>query len=388
MSLKLLCHAVKEGDVAAAEALVRADSSLAIEADDDGTTALFHAARGGHLDVVLRLLKHDQDVTRMVPSDANALSAAARHGHLDVLRSLLNHRRHDADKTPKQQIASDMELHRFARHSPLCIAAKRGDAAMTRLLLSFGAGESKVATDALCLAAKRNRFCVIRLLLDHGIDPNCRTASGTPLLGASRLGATAAMEALFEYGAEASGVVSAAQHPGGHVRYTTSLILASQNNQLAAVDLLLRHCANVDETEPQLGTSALYVAAQNGNSDVVARLLQGGASVNQASNAGTTPLAIAVHGHHYKVVLRLLEGGAIIGTRALCGGGGNNVRGDNEVSRLLRAVQRRWTTGTSGVLQSMPRFIKDRAMTVVLCLRAHGLPNEIIRLVLSHCRVL
>lgn len=56
--------------------------------------------------------------------------------------------------------------------------------------------------------------------------------------------------------------------------------------------------------------SALYIAAQEGNVDVVKGLLDRGAKVNQANNNGATPLFIAAQNGHVAIVKELLSRGA------------------------------------------------------------------------------
>ena len=53
-------------------------------------------------------------------------------------------------------------------------------------------------------------------------------------------------------------------------------------------------------------TTPLYIAAQNGHTDIVDALLATGADINKATNDSVTPLAIAAYKGHEPVVKLLL----------------------------------------------------------------------------------
>jgi len=106
------------------------------------------------------------------------------------------------------------------------------------------------------------------------------------------------------------------------------------------------------------GQTPLYKAAHRGIWGVVTLLLERGAAVGQADHEGHTALMVAAENSH------------------------------SEVEALLRHISMPWTVGAAGRLQAMPRYVKLRALTAILCLRrCSGLPRELIDLVISHCRV-
>jgi ankyrin repeat protein len=67
----------------------------------------------------------------------------------------------------------------------------------------------------------------------------------------------------------------------------TPLILAVLHDNLAALDLLLSHGADVNAKHVKEGFSALYIAAREGQEGVVNRLIEGGADVNIVHEVGT-----------------------------------------------------------------------------------------------------
>lgn len=60
-------------------------------AENDGTTALMHAARAGHAAVVKLLLRHGASVLRGEQDGTTPLMAAALGGHVMVAQLLLEH---------------------------------------------------------------------------------------------------------------------------------------------------------------------------------------------------------------------------------------------------------------------------------------------------------
>jgi ankyrin repeat protein len=73
---------------------------------------------------------------------------------------------------------------------------------------------------------------------------------------------------------------------------------------------LIARGAPVDVADTILGQTPLFVAAQYGRPDAVARLLGAGAAVDGADKEGRTPLHAAAAAGHVDVVERLLAKGA------------------------------------------------------------------------------
>ncbi len=86
---------------------------------------------------------------------------------------------------------------------------------------------------------------------------------------------------------------------------TTYLITAASNNSLALVALLLKHKAQVNQSDA-FHTTALMAAAGKGNKEMVALLLASGADVRLKDNDGKDALAQARESGNPEVV-RLLE---------------------------------------------------------------------------------
>ena len=89
----------------------------------------------------------------------------------------------------------------------------------------------------------------------------------------------------------------------------TPLHWAVENDDLEAVDLLLKGGAHVDAADRD-GMTPLFYAVTNGNASITERLLTGGANPNGAAQAGDTLLMIAARGKSIDILQALLGKGA------------------------------------------------------------------------------
>jgi ankyrin repeat protein len=93
----------------------------------------------------------------------------------------------------------------------------------------------------------------------------------------------------------------------------TALYGAAYNGQVDALQALLAAGAEVDLTD-NLGRTALWVAAYWGHVLAIRVLLNAGADINRASNDGRTPLAAARTparaARNHQAVLALVQAGA------------------------------------------------------------------------------
>ena len=60
------------------------------------------------------------------------------------------------------------------------------------------------------------------------------------------------------------------------------------------------------------GATPLYIAAENGHTESITLLLQGGAAVDAKGPDGWSPLMIAAHNGHKESITLLLQGGAAV----------------------------------------------------------------------------
>eukprot|EP00953_Heterococcus_sp_UTEX-ZZ885_P027871 14906-Heterococcus_DN1.PRE.1 len=109
-------------------------------------------------------------------------------------------------------------------------ANKSKAADLPQLLKSAMAGSKAALQEYIAAAVKNGDIAGIKALLAAGADPNL-IALSSPLMGASVLGEAACIAALVQGGAD----VSLAQPDG-----TTALLLAAVNGNDLAVKMLLR----------------------------------------------------------------------------------------------------------------------------------------------------
>ena len=239
-------------------------------------------------------------------------------------------------------------------------AAIKGDAEMTRMLVTAGANVRATTRlgsyTALYLAAKGGHSDVVAALLAGGADPKAVTSNGTtPLMIAAAAGDTRSITALVENGAE----IDAKDTAKGE----TPLMFAAGFNRVDAVKLLLARGADHKATtkvvdlfaltapeeagrggarpagnrpadiagatrgyryneliSTQGGMTALHFAARQGYTDVVKAMVDAGVDLNQL-NAGdkTSPLVIAIINGHFDLAKYMIEKGADVRTPAFNG---------------------------------------------------------------------
>jgi ankyrin repeat protein len=196
------------GDVAGIEAELARDPSLARAGNETGDTALHHAAKHGHLQVVTLLLDAgaNADALRgdgyrplhcalmpqwffqVTPGDRDAIIDAllARGAQYTVFVAAM---RGDAPFV-RGALLRERTLANFedsCHHRVLSAAVRRQDVPMTRLLLEHGADPNLPEEGAprglsLWIAVNDRQHEIVHLLLAHGADPNgVVDSSGTPM---------------------------------------------------------------------------------------------------------------------------------------------------------------------------------------------------------------
>lgn len=95
-----------------------------------------------------------------------AVYKAARNGHIDVVKALI------------ESYGAKVNINRNDGRSPLMAAVENGDDEVIKTLLSYGAKYDQVANDgssALVVAATVDNLSAIQLLLNYGANINFRT---------------------------------------------------------------------------------------------------------------------------------------------------------------------------------------------------------------------
>ncbi|KAJ0005825.1 hypothetical protein NQD34_015719 [Periophthalmus magnuspinnatus] len=359
-----LLLAAYEGNEDVVELLLEAGADVDETARQDGelqsaaaVTPLLAAAAMGHMSTVSKLLFWGADVDAIDSEGRTALCLAAAQGSVEVVRALLdrgldeNHK-DDLGWTPLHAAACEghkiicgvlMEQGSMVRvgemdiegRTALILAAQEGHVSTVRLLLDRRCPIDHRAYDghsALSAALLEEQTEVAELLMRRGADTDVRDAEGRPLLYLLVLEGRLEMSTLL---LEKGGVPLESKDAEGR----TALHVACWQGSVEMVNLLLKYSANPNaqdsEGRPPLhsiawtghtqvgrklletpgididlccnqGATALSIAAQEGNVNIVAMLLDKGANPEHVDKYNRTPVKVAAkHGHAN--IIRLLE---------------------------------------------------------------------------------
>ncbi len=235
--------------------------------DARGKTVLMFAADKGHAKIVELLLKKGARVNTQGPKRLTALMMASKNGHKGCVALLLAHGANIHDK--------DM----FGR-SALMRAISHDQKEIVELLLRAGA-DNVISPfhSPLCNAAKKGNATLIEMLLNHGADINRPAGQNTPLNQAIRAGSKEAVALLLSKGAVLDNAFSG----------LSVLELAILEGHKEIVELLLQHEADVHTIiSRNVKTTPLILAAQSGRKDIMNLLLAHGANALQKDSYGHT----------------------------------------------------------------------------------------------------
>jgi ankyrin repeat protein len=289
--------AAAKGDLAAVQAELAGNPGLARASNETGDTPLHQAARNGHLPVVRALVAAGADVDAVRGDGYRPLHCALMPNwffqvdlgtHKEIADLLLSR---GAQYTifdaallgdgpfVRDALARDRSLANFedtCHHRILSAAVRRGDVAMTRLLLEHGADPNLPEEGAprglsLWIAVNDRQRSIVDMLLARGADPNAPVeSSGTPMSQAAR--DTELTERLRAHGG---------RQPTSDRDRVGRLVEAGH---LQEAERLLR--ANpewIHSDEAGWGDGILAGPAHDGRHDVIAMLMRLGARVPQVS---------------------------------------------------------------------------------------------------------
>jgi ankyrin repeat protein len=254
--------------------------------------ALIAAIRAGERQTVDRLL-----------ADSSLVQAVDRHGATPLMHAVLY-----ADVALlRQLIDRGADVNAADKSGATALMWAAGDLDKVKLLVERGAKvdvRSKLGRTPLLIACSyADNLEVVRFLLQSGGKITDRDLFGETLLtSASKRGAVQLVNFLLEAGAD--------MHSGGGFVGRSPLAWAAEEGNAETVACLLEHGAAKD---PKSLNSALFNAAVRGPTQAVRHLLEHGADVNLPSGfAGYTPLLGAAYSENASVdtVQLLLEKGA------------------------------------------------------------------------------
>ncbi len=285
--------ASNNGNAAAIERLVKAGADPNAFSRE-GQTPLMTAARNGRVAAVEALLAHGAKVDAVESwRGQTALMWAAGEGHADVVRALI-------------AAGANVNAKSKSGFTPLLFAVRNAQIEALRVLLDHGANVNDVTSDgtsALNVAIVNAFYEAASVLLDHGADPNLPDARASPLHTIAWLrkpGSTG--------DAGVGDLPPAAPLPTGNV---TSIDLvkkllahgANPNVRIDWEEMKFDTVGGTTRNPPGLvlgrhlltynGATAFYVAAKNGDAELMRVLAAGGADPSITNRFGITPLMVA-----------------------------------------------------------------------------------------------
>lgn len=304
--------------------------------DCEGRTALIAAAYMGHADIVDRLLEYNADIDHEDNDGRTALSVAAlcvpiSEGYTKVVNILLE-RGATVDHEDKEgmtpllvaafeghsdicelllEAEADVDHCDHAGRTPLWAAASMGHASVVALLLFWGCYVDSIDNEGrtvLSVAAAQGNTSVVNQLLQRGLDEQHRDNSGwTPLHYACLEGHRDVAAALIEGGAHVNQTDNDSRTP--------LLLAAQEGHSQLIIDLIEQYSADVNHRALD-GTTAIRLAAVQGDKEVVQILLDHGADVNSKDADSRTTLYILALENRLEMARFLIEqGGADVEAR-------------------------------------------------------------------------
>jgi uncharacterized protein len=318
--------AAQRNDLQLVELLVGAGANAKV-ASRYNITPLYLAAMNGNAAIMERLLKAGADPNAIAQEGQTMLMTAALSGKADAVRLLLTRGATVDTKEPYRgqtalmwaaaegntaavdlllEAGADLKLKSNGGLTPLLFAARNAHIETTVALLKRGANVNDVAPDgssALSIASVNAFFELASVLLDHGANPNLPDPRGSPLHTVAWLRKPGA-----------DGAAGVGNTPVG---------TPQQTGAVTAIELarkLLAHGANpntrVEWNEPRFGkeggtarnppnirlgrhllsyrgATPFYVAAKNGDIELMRLLVEFKADPAITTLTGITPLMVA-----------------------------------------------------------------------------------------------
>lgn len=269
-----------------------------------GSSALYIAMEKGHADIVACLLANGAEVNFRFRRGYSPLFVGARNGHLDVVKIMLAY--YDKHHLLPNEASDDGS-------TPLYVAAQNGHHEICRILLRYGACVESVFDGGytpLYVAVQNRHLEVVKVLAGYHPDYSKIMPNGYhPLYIATNNKFSEIVAFICSKKANPDMVCSSGKWPLYRAAY----------GDLHSVEALLIAGAIVDKHSDELPT-ALSIAAEKGQLDIIKLLIRYGADVNSALEDGLTPLHRVCGNDDLKIIPRIMIINLLIkfGANPLC----------------------------------------------------------------------
>jgi len=266
--------------------------------DDNTFTSLRWAAYFGRTEVVEYLISNGVDVKYQDRNQQTALHGASAYGHIETIKALV-------------KAGADMQAVNRYNFTPLVSAIWAGKMESFKTLLDLGADaryKNSNREEPVFFAAMRGNLEALKLLVEKGADVNCKSNDGwTPLMASAREGNVEIAQYLLEHGADIKNTVTEGKQ--------TLLHTAIWSDSVSMVKFLIDKKLDVN-AKNNSGMTPFLAAVPNGNFEMIAALIAGGAKVNDKyKDTGKTPLHIAATKGYGELVELMIKNGAKINAK-------------------------------------------------------------------------
>ncbi|XP_067663700.1 ankyrin repeat and protein kinase domain-containing protein 1-like isoform X1 [Haliotis asinina] len=265
----------------------------------DGDTALHIASRYGHVQCVEFLLDCDIRLKDYVNNQ----------GLTPLIRAVFKFEhafKGQYRKTVKALLSAgcDTNICSLSKVTPLHLAAGRGDAYLSKMLIDGGADVNAICSQGSspllkALYALRVNLECVKVLLEAKADVNIATISGRTVL---HLAISKCDEECVE------AILKAGADPNAQDNYgKTPLWIAVQENNIRFVPIVARYGGNVNYNLPPQNLSLLSLAITCQSTNMVKLLLEHGASVDTETIMQASPLSLSVEALNIPIIKALLR---------------------------------------------------------------------------------
>jgi ankyrin repeat protein len=276
--------------------------ALVDSGDSIEKSPLGYAAEANNPAAIELLLSYDADIEKSSIDASTPLIRAACKGHQEAFDVLLEHHANLNARNNRGLTILMAAVHSkqslFLRH--VIREYRKKDMSIHELF----DGDT-----ALSLAISIDAIDQVTVLLEEGAQRDYRFTNGETIIHrAARERETEALEALLTVNISDDArrdLIDAANNVG-----ETPLMIASNFNQVAAIQLLLDYDANIEKRSND-GSTALRFAAE-GHPEATKALLEAGANPNHLANFALKPMTFAVKAYDLACAKLLVQHGALL----------------------------------------------------------------------------